>query len=200
MIIKTILLSLISFSCLAHDVKLSWSPSVSFDVSGYELYYGESSYNYSLIVNVGTNTEYSLSNISYVPIYFNVSAYDSSGRKSDFCNEAVYYGGDSNSVVFIGQYIQYGTNIAYLLNKTIILTEISSPISYFYSSELIITNNPFLGMSPHDSNLYTYLCANIKYGTNIAQLNSTTYNIMCFTNAPLFQFYGGSMVITNKPL
>ncbi len=72
----------------AVDVSLTWDSSVG--ASGYRVYYGNQSGNYSLNINVGNQTSYTLSDTSLVgTYYFAVTAYAPGTAESGFSNEVV---------------------------------------------------------------------------------------------------------------
>lgn len=77
-----------------HSVTLAWDQSPSPEVTGYRIYYGATSGNYSnsvVVGNVTTNTVPGLA--SGVTYYFAVTAYDANGVESTFSNEIRYVPG-----------------------------------------------------------------------------------------------------------
>ena len=90
----------ISLSCANtgtdNTVTISWnSPEANTDgtlitdLSGYRVYYGTQSGDYSTAINVGETTTYQITNLSPGnTYYFTVTAYDSSMNESGFSNEA----------------------------------------------------------------------------------------------------------------
>ena len=58
--------------------------------SGYRLYYGQTSGDYSKVINVGHYTSCSVDALSLGTWYFVVTAYDSEGNESDYSNEVSY--------------------------------------------------------------------------------------------------------------
>lgn len=81
------------------SVTLSWTPSTSSNVSGYDIYYGTSSGNYTSAVPVqpsATNvTIYGLT--SGKTYYFAATAYDSTGNQGAFSPEISVVAGSSSS-------------------------------------------------------------------------------------------------------
>jgi len=59
------------------------------DLAGYNMYYGKSSGNYSLRIDVGNVTTYKVNNLSRGTYYFAVTAYDREGNESAFSNEKI---------------------------------------------------------------------------------------------------------------
>ena len=73
-------------------VTLSWDKSPGRAVKGYRLRYGTSSKNYSVTIDVGKVTTYTISNL--IPnkrYYFVVTAYDATGNESLPSNELPFY-------------------------------------------------------------------------------------------------------------
>jgi hypothetical protein len=71
----------------AGDVSLAWDASESEDTVGYKVYYGNSSRNYDSPIDVGNQTYYTVTNLTYGTYYFSVTAYDSAGDESIYSNE-----------------------------------------------------------------------------------------------------------------
>ncbi|MBN2617430.1 MAG: fibronectin type III domain-containing protein [Spirochaetales bacterium] len=66
----------VSSISLENSIKVEWSPVKYFDIDGYILYYGENSNNYTEMIDVGTNTSYTISNLQSKKIYyFSIKAY-----------------------------------------------------------------------------------------------------------------------------
>jgi hypothetical protein len=75
----------------ALQVTLAWDASSDPDVSGYKLYYGTQSKNYSAVIPVGTQTSCIVSGLVVgTHYYFAVTAFDVSGLESAFSNEATW--------------------------------------------------------------------------------------------------------------
>ena len=70
-------------------VHLAWDSNNDPAVDGYKLYYGTTSRNYTVVVDVGNVTDYLLDNVDETqPIFFAVTAYDGS-IESDYSEELV---------------------------------------------------------------------------------------------------------------
>ncbi len=70
------------------SVHLAWDANKEPTVSGYKLYYGKATRNYSLSVDVGKVTDYVLTGVSEdKPIFFAVTAYDTSRNESAYSEE-----------------------------------------------------------------------------------------------------------------
>lgn len=80
----------------AEQVALSWNAPTTYtdgtpmtDLTGYKIYYGTSSGNYSNVTDVGNVTSYTVANLATGTYYFAVTAYDSAGVESAYSNEVV---------------------------------------------------------------------------------------------------------------
>ena len=70
------------------SVHLAWDANTEPAVSGYKLYYGKATRNYSVSVDVGKVTDYVLTGVSEDnPIFFAVTAYDTSRNESAYSEE-----------------------------------------------------------------------------------------------------------------
>ena len=74
----------------AQQAVLGWDQDVG-QVSGYKVYYGESTHNYTTIADAGYNTTYTLQNLSDQAHFIAVTAYDSSKKESAYSAELVIY-------------------------------------------------------------------------------------------------------------
>ncbi len=88
LIIITIVLALVSQPAQAAEVALSWDSCNG--ATGYKIYYGLESRNYSYVVDIGLWTQCTVSDLDPDRIYyFAVTAYNESGE-SDFSWEIAY--------------------------------------------------------------------------------------------------------------
>ena len=72
----------------AEQVSLAWDANTEPDLGGYKLYYGTAAQAYSQVINVGKNTQVTVSNLSQgVTYFFAVTAYNLQGAESDYSNE-----------------------------------------------------------------------------------------------------------------
>jgi hypothetical protein len=75
----------------AANVSLSWMPSSSTNVTGYNIYYGTISRNYTGKIQVGKVTTITISNLTCgITYFFSATALDSSGGESGFSNETQF--------------------------------------------------------------------------------------------------------------
>jgi len=75
----------------AATVNLAWNASSGSNVTGYKMYYGTSSRNYSYNVNVGNHTSCSLSGLKEGrKYYFAATAYNNSNAESTYSSEVSY--------------------------------------------------------------------------------------------------------------
>jgi hypothetical protein len=65
------------------DITLGWNPETNPDVAGYILHYGDSSGNYNINFDAGTNTIVTVPNLALTAnLYFAVTSYDTNGVES----------------------------------------------------------------------------------------------------------------------
>jgi len=76
------------------SVTLTWDPPTTNedgtpleDLAGYKIYYGGSSRDYTVSIDVGNVTIYRIDNLPPGTYYFAATAYDTSGNESDYSNE-----------------------------------------------------------------------------------------------------------------
>ena len=74
---------------LSGVVNLAWDASPDSGVSGYRLYYGKQSGNYSHTIDIGKTTNCTVSVPDGAVYHFAVTAYNSAGSESGFSNEVV---------------------------------------------------------------------------------------------------------------
>jgi hypothetical protein len=75
----------------AANVKLTWDPSPEPLVTGYRLYYGTSSGNYTNVIDAGNRTDYTVTELAEgATYYFAATAYIGTGDESTFSNVASY--------------------------------------------------------------------------------------------------------------
>ncbi|UCD81362.1 MAG: fibronectin type III domain-containing protein, partial [Desulfobacterales bacterium] len=75
----------------AVDVTIAWDANSESDLAGYILFYGTASRSYSNSIDVGNNTEYTLTGLNEgTTYYFSAKAYDTSNNESDYSKELVY--------------------------------------------------------------------------------------------------------------
>ena len=172
------------------SVGLAWNQSISTNVVGNKIYWGVSS---GVYINFVTTSGYTTTNVTITGLvegttyYFAATAVDWLGNESPFSNE-ISYSVPTNSVatniVYIGIKVDYGTDIISLNSKLFEVLQITNDPGYFYGEYLIITNNPFIGTHPSDTNQYVYIGTLLQYGTGLASLNSTIFPLTTFTNLP----------------
>ena len=72
---------------------LTWTASTDTNVTGYNIYYGGASGQYTNTFSIGAVTSVTVSNLADgVPYFFSAKAYDASGNESPFSNEAIFCG------------------------------------------------------------------------------------------------------------
>ncbi len=76
---------------LPNSVNVTWQANSEPDLSGYQVYYGVATGNYSHYIDVGNNTTCEIGGlISGTTYYFAVRAYDENANTSDYSSEIVY--------------------------------------------------------------------------------------------------------------
>lgn len=81
-------------------VTLAWDSSPDPAVSGYRVYEGTASRNYSAVFDPGNTTNVSIGGLRVGNVYyFAATAYDTNGLESDFSAELVYTNGSSSAPV-----------------------------------------------------------------------------------------------------
>ncbi len=73
------------------DITLAWDFNSEPDVAGYKLYLGNSSRNYTQVVNLGMTDQYTIRDLIEGTVYFfALTAYNQNGLESAFSNEVRY--------------------------------------------------------------------------------------------------------------
>jgi fibronectin type 3 domain-containing protein len=76
-----------SIESFAAEIQLAWDPNPETNLAGYKVYYGLAPGNYSLAINLGNQTTYTVTGLAVGTYYFVVTAYDTSGLESDASNQ-----------------------------------------------------------------------------------------------------------------
>ena len=80
-----------AFDAAAASIRLAWDPSPEPLVTGYRLYYGRSSGVYTVVVDAGNRTDYTVTGLDAgLTYYFTATAYTGTGDESTFSNETSY--------------------------------------------------------------------------------------------------------------
>jgi hypothetical protein len=202
-IIATALLFLTTLCALAYNVELLWNPSLSPNVTNYNIFYGGQSGIYTNETSVGNVTNCVISNLTANVYYFSATAVNTQGMSSQFSAQAVYTNNPTGTtnppVTYVGIQLNYGTNLTAINFQEFQVLAITNDPGYFYSQQLVLTNNPLVGTTPHDGNSYLYVDAIITYGLNLTSLTNVEQSLTTFTNPPSNQFYSEQLVITNNP-
>jgi hypothetical protein len=85
------LLTLPVLAAWGQSVKLVWTPSLSSDVTNYNLYWGTNGSGvYQAVIPVGTNLAATLSNMLPAHYWFAATCQNTNGAESPFSNEATW--------------------------------------------------------------------------------------------------------------
>lgn len=91
-LLPLLIIFLSTSNAFSGDVSLEWDPSIEPNVSGYKMYYGTSSGDYTYTVDVGNYTTCTISGLEEGnTYYFATTAYDFSGNEADYSNEVFKY-------------------------------------------------------------------------------------------------------------
>ena len=105
----------------AADVTLAWNPNTEEDLAGYRIYYGTASGDYDYTMEVGNQTEYTVTGLEEgLLYYFAATAYDLSGNESGYSNEVAYAPPCSYSITPTSQSFDYsgGTGVVNVTDRT----------------------------------------------------------------------------------
>jgi hypothetical protein len=119
-----IILLLSPKSAYPAQTTLVWSPVIHPDVAGYKIYYGTSSGDYDVSLDVGNWTSVTIAGLDDSKTYYFAStAYSTYGEESDFSNEVQWpsttanNGGGGGGGCFIST-AAYGSSLARILHET----------------------------------------------------------------------------------
>lgn len=85
----------------AAEVQLAWNPNTEPDLAGYRIHYGTASGVYTVHVDVGNVTTYTVPGLEDgTRYYFVATAYDTSANESEYSNEVNWASGEPP--VYIG--------------------------------------------------------------------------------------------------
>ena len=73
------------------DIRLAWDFNSEPDLAGYKLYLGNSSRNYTQVIDLGMTNQYTIRDLIDGTVYFfALTAYNQKGLESGFSNEVQY--------------------------------------------------------------------------------------------------------------
>ncbi|MFQ5650481.1 MAG: Ig-like domain-containing protein [bacterium] len=123
---------------MAVTVTVSWDANTESDLAGYNIYIGESSGNYTGVVDVGNVTEFTWNNLQDGKTYFfAVTAYDFSGNESDFSAEVsvtLSGNGDTNPPELIDVVVRGETQLDVVFSEVVDQTSAQSALNYTISN------------------------------------------------------------------
>ncbi|OQX87002.1 hypothetical protein B6D60_04935, partial [candidate division KSB1 bacterium 4484_87] len=92
LVFTLVLLFAIWGNLFADDLTVSWNANTENDLAGYKVYFGTNSRNYDHTVDVGTDTIYTVTDLTPgFEYFFAVTAYDTAGNESSFSEEVSYF-------------------------------------------------------------------------------------------------------------
>ena len=193
-LIFTILsLTLFSGPLYAGTATLSWDPPTTnvdgsplTGLSGYKVYYGTASGNYTQTINVGNVTTYIAANLTDgITYYFAVTASDTLGNESGYSNEVSKTTGavDTTPPVISGVYTSAISSNSATINWTTNETsdtqvEYGTTISYGYSTTLntsLVTTHSQTISSLSPSTLYHYRVKSRDAASNLSVSQNYTF-------------------------
>jgi len=182
-------------------VNVVWNPSPDTNVVGYKIYYGSQSGIYTTSIIAGGVTNYLIDTTNFIyasTYYFVATSYNAEGWESSYSPEVAWIDTMSTNLTYIGVQVNYGLNEPLTNSQSIrVMSMVINP-NYFFTDNLIITNNPLVGVKPTDTNQYTYLDAIVQYGTNLTSLTTNVYPLFVITNQPKY-YYNSTVIISNSP-
>jgi len=103
----------------SYSVPLAWNPSPSTDVTGYRVYYGSASGNYTNSVLVGNVTTNMVTGLAAgVTYYFSITAVNADGQESPFSNEISFVPGVSAVQIRTAPVGQFALTVSGLIGHT----------------------------------------------------------------------------------
>jgi hypothetical protein len=155
---------------------------------------------YTTFVDVGTNTQSTLTNLTPGETYYFVAtAYASDGQESLPSNEVSYTVPTSPTnpppkITYLGTRLEWWINMTSINRQNFNLMSFTNPPNgQFYRSYLILTNRGSITTKIVD------LKTRLEWWTNMAYVNKQVFDLRSFTNPPNPQFYRSFLVITNNP-
>jgi hypothetical protein len=183
-------------------VDLYWNPSPSPNIAGYNIYQGAGDGTYTNEIQLGNVTNVLVSNIQpSVTYYFAAAAINSSGIQSQLSSQTSYLYSVSpppTNLTYVGVQFNYGTALTSITSSEFQLMIITNNPGYYFSQQLVLTNNPLTGNVPDLNNEYLYIDSIITYGLNLISLTNNEYQLMIFTNPPAY-YYSEQLILTNLP-
>ncbi len=197
------------FSASAANVSLAWDPSTDPSVTGYNLYYGGGSRNYTNIVDARKSNTVSVSNLVVgSTYYFAATAYNAAGLESDYSVEVAYAvpsGTNSNAAPTLAQPADV------IVNEnsgphTVTLTGISSgspnepqvlDVSAFSSNPALVPQPAVIYTSPNSTASLTLTPAPDSYGS--CTMTVSVYDHGAVSNTTIRSFGVTVLPVNNPP-
>ncbi len=172
----------------AANATLTWNANSEVDLAGYKVYFGTSSGAYGPAINIGKQTNYTVTNLGIGTYYFAVTAYDTSGNESPFSLERsktfsgstppVISGVLATGITSSGVTILWNTNQAATSQVAYGLTTGYGSFSALNSTRVSSHSRNLTGLSP--ATTYNYRVISTDAAGNTATSGNFT-----FTTAPV---------------
>jgi hypothetical protein len=164
-----------SLHVFAGDVSLAWDPSISEDVVGYKIYYGNFSGSYHSFRTVTNRTTYTVTGLADGTYYFAVTAFDSAGNESGYSNEvSTVVGGASTAPAFdsAGNEGGYSNEVPTVVGETSTApTDTTLPETRSVASSGITTGGATISWETNEA-----ATTQVEYGTTAGYGSTTTFN------------------------
>ncbi len=173
----TAVFCLLIFSALtadlaADELKVTWNKNTEVDLSGYKVYWGTSSRVYSNNFYVGTDTTYTVPNLSQGNEYFfAVTAIDTANNESAYSDEVNYYiaPSDNTAPTLASLQITSATNIEIIFSEQVDKTTAETFSNYQINNNISVLSAVLdangqmvtLTTSPHNTSAYEITINNI---------------------------------------
>ncbi len=200
------------FTCAnleAASVTLAWDPSTDPTVSGYNLYYGGGSRNYTNLVDATAANSVSIGNLTAgATYYFAATAYTEAGLESDYSSEVTYAVPPGTNSSNVAPTVAQPANVVVNENcgpQTVTLTGISSgspselqtlTVSAFSSNPALIPQPAVSYVSPNSTAAVTFAPAANSYGT--CTITVSVYDGGAVSNTTIRTF-GITVLPANNP-
>jgi fibronectin type 3 domain-containing protein len=135
-------MTLLTTKGLSEPVTVVWDANNENDLAGYYIYVGETSRNYTGVVDVGNQTEFTWVNLTDGnTYYFAVTAYDYAGNESAFSDEVNFTlnpGGDNNSPELVAINVMGETQLDIVFSENMAAATAENTANYTISDNVSV--------------------------------------------------------------